>query len=59
MMELNLICWICVGVFSTLFLSSSMSEKREGGFGWGGQGAGHYSQQGNIELVQTNSHNDP
>lgn len=32
----------------------------EGGRGWSwGRGGGHYPQQGNIELAQTNSHSDP
>lgn len=36
------------------------SKSREGGVGWGqGRDGGHYPQQENIELAQTNSHNDP
>lgn len=45
--------WVCV------------CEKGRAGAGrgwkrWGqGRSGGHYTQQGNIELAQTNSHNDP
>jgi len=60
-MALSFLCRCFVVVFLCVCVCVCVlegeSQKREGvELGWGG---GHYPQQGNIELAQTNSRNDP